>query len=154
MLAPRIRRNRAKDLDKVVADLLTRLNTWRMPADWGVKMAGYSSAEDVLNVIGINADRYGDSWPPPHLHTYAEELWDAASARLRTVAAAPPSTMALTTAEAAAEARDTWIETTIMRRFPDDIAISPGQLRVRVYKLVHDVLQRKADGGSPRWSPR
>lgn len=38
---------------------------------------------------------------------------------------------------------DDWIEVEIGRRFPDDLAIPIGQLRVRIFMLVQEALARK-----------
>ena len=37
---------------------------------------------------------------------------------------------------------DDWLEEQIQARFPDDLNIPPGQLRVRIYKLVIEYEQR------------
>ena len=37
---------------------------------------------------------------------------------------------------------DDWLEEQIQARFPDDLNISPGQLRVRIFKLVQEYEQR------------
>lgn len=37
---------------------------------------------------------------------------------------------------------DDWLEEQIQARFPDDLNISPGQLRVRIFKLIQEYEQR------------
>lgn len=37
---------------------------------------------------------------------------------------------------------DDWLEEQIQARFPDDLNIPPGQLRVRIFKLVQEYEQR------------